>query len=120
MHIILAIAGADIKEMENKTFQDCVKSGFLGQWDGIARCTKPTIAAVNGFAVSQFKKSLIIYEETQKNKRVVSVYTRKNAQVVTNLQTNCYKSVHKLSTRCLRTACSQLLEQVVNRSLNKL
>ena len=45
-------AGADIKEMENKTFQDCVKSGFLGQWDSVAKCTKPTIAAVNGFAVS--------------------------------------------------------------------
>ena len=25
-------------------------------------------------------------------------YTRKNAQVVTSLQTSCYKSVHKLST----------------------
>jgi hypothetical protein len=38
-----------------------------------------------------------------------SYYTRKNAQVVTGLQTSCYKSVHKLSTSCLRTACSQLL-----------
>jgi hypothetical protein len=36
------------------------------------------------------------------------VYTRKNAQVVTSLQTSCYKSVHKLSTSCVRTACSQL------------
>ena len=44
-------AGADIKEMEDKTFQDCVKSGFLGQWDSVAKCTKPTIAAVNGFAL---------------------------------------------------------------------
>jgi hypothetical protein len=34
--------------------------------------------------------------------------TRKNAQVVTGLQTSCYKSVHKLSTSCVRTACSQL------------
>jgi hypothetical protein len=41
-------------------------------------------------------------------------YTRKNAQVVTSLQTSCYKSVHKLSTTCVRTACSQLLEQAVN------
>jgi hypothetical protein len=32
-------------------------------------------------------------------------YTRKNAQVVTGLQTSCYKSVHKLSTSCVRTAC---------------
>jgi hypothetical protein len=37
------------------------------------------------------------------------MYTRKNAQVVAGLQTNCYKSVHKLSTSCVRTACSQLL-----------
>ena len=29
--------------------------------------------------------------------------------VVTGLQTSCYKSVHKLSTSCVRTACSQLL-----------
>jgi hypothetical protein len=36
-------------------------------------------------------------------------YTRKNTQVVTGLQTSCYKSVHKLSTSCVRTACSQLL-----------
>ena len=33
-------------------------------------------------------------------------YTRKNAQVVTSLpQTSCNKSVHKLSTSCVRTAC---------------
>jgi hypothetical protein len=37
-------------------------------------------------------------------------YTSKNAQVVTGLQTSCYKSVHKLLTSCVRTAnCSQLL-----------
>jgi hypothetical protein len=34
------------------------------------------------------------------------MYTRKNAQVVTGLQTSCYKSVHKLLTSCVRTACS--------------
>ena len=33
-------------------------------------------------------------------------YTRKNAQVVTSLQTSCSKSVHRLSTGCVRTACS--------------
>lgn len=44
-------AGADIKEMQDKTFQDCVKSGFLGDWDSLANCKKPTIAAVNGFAL---------------------------------------------------------------------
>lgn len=49
--VLFSIAGADIKEMQDKTFQGCVMSGFLSQWDSIARCTKPTIAAVNGFAV---------------------------------------------------------------------
>jgi hypothetical protein len=44
-------------------------------------------------------------------------YTRKNAQVVTGLQTSCYKSVHKLSTSCIHTACSQLLQQVCNKLL---
>ena len=36
-------------------------------------------------------------------------YTRKNAQVVTGLQTSCYKSVHKLSASCVRTACSHVV-----------
>jgi hypothetical protein len=44
-------------------------------------------------------------------------YTRKNAQVVPGLQTSCYKSVHKLSTSCVRTACSQLLQQDCNKLL---
>ena len=33
------------------------------------------------------------------------LYTRKNVQVVTSLQTSCNKSVRKLSTSCVRTAC---------------
>ena len=45
-------------------------------------------------------------------------YTRKNAQVATDLQTSCNKSVHKLFTRCIRTACSEFvgtsLEQVTS------
>jgi hypothetical protein len=44
-------------------------------------------------------------------------FTCKNAQVVTGLQTSCYKSVHKLSTNCVRTACSQLLKQVWSKLL---
>ena len=36
-------------------------------------------------------------------------HTRKNAQVVTGLQTSCYKSVHKLSASCVRTACSHVV-----------
>ena len=47
-----------------------------------------------------------------------TLYTRKNAQVVTSLQTSCNKSVHKLLTSCVHTACSYFvvtsLEQVVN------
>ena len=39
-------------------------------------------------------------------------------QVVTSLQTSCYKSVHTLLlSSCVRTACSQLLEQVWNKML---
>jgi hypothetical protein len=33
------------------------------------------------------------------------------------LQTSCYKFVHKLSTSCVLTACSQLLQQVWNKLL---
>ncbi|EDL17911.1 enoyl Coenzyme A hydratase, short chain, 1, mitochondrial, isoform CRA_c [Mus musculus] len=45
-------AGADIKEMQNRTFQDCYSSKFLSHWDHITRVKKPVIAAVNGYAVS--------------------------------------------------------------------
>ncbi|XP_015134171.1 enoyl-CoA hydratase, mitochondrial isoform X2 [Gallus gallus] len=44
-------AGADIKEMQNKTFQECYAGGFLAGWDRVATVRKPTIAAVNGFAL---------------------------------------------------------------------
>ena len=37
---------------------------------------------------------------------ITKLYTRKNAQVVTSLQTSCNKSVRKLSTNCVCTACS--------------
>ena len=47
-----------------------------------------------------------------------SSYTRKNAQVAIQVcKQVVYKSVHKLSTSCVRTACSQLLEQVWNKLL---
>lgn len=45
-------AGADIKEMQNRTFQDCYSGGFLSHWDQLTRVKKPVIAAVNGYAVS--------------------------------------------------------------------
>ncbi|XP_045147348.1 enoyl-CoA hydratase, mitochondrial isoform X2 [Echinops telfairi] len=44
-------AGADIKEMQNRTFQDCYSAGFLSHWDRVARIRKPVIAAVNGYAL---------------------------------------------------------------------
>lgn len=44
-------AGADISEMKDKTFQDCYSGKFLSHWDVIAKCPKPVIAAVNGFAL---------------------------------------------------------------------
>ncbi|NWZ73678.1 ECHM protein, partial [Acrocephalus arundinaceus] len=44
-------AGADIKEMQNKTFQECYGSGFLAGWDKFSVVRKPIIAAVNGYAL---------------------------------------------------------------------
>ncbi|RWS21408.1 Enoyl-CoA hydratase-like protein [Leptotrombidium deliense] len=44
-------AGADIKEMKDRTFSECIKTNFLMQWDAVARSRKPIIAAVNGYAL---------------------------------------------------------------------
>lgn len=44
-------AGADIKEMKDLTFSQCVSGNFLGDWTFVAQCQKPIIAAVNGFAL---------------------------------------------------------------------
>uniref|UniRef100_A0A663DV39 Enoyl-CoA hydratase, mitochondrial n=1 Tax=Aquila chrysaetos chrysaetos TaxID=223781 RepID=A0A663DV39_AQUCH len=44
-------AGADIKEMQNKTFQECYSSSFLAGWDKVSTVRKPIIAAVNGYAL---------------------------------------------------------------------
>ncbi|XP_065525838.1 enoyl-CoA hydratase, mitochondrial isoform X2 [Lathamus discolor] len=44
-------AGADIKEMQNKTFQECYSSSFLVGWDKVSTIRKPIIAAVNGYAL---------------------------------------------------------------------
>ncbi|XP_028916481.1 enoyl-CoA hydratase, mitochondrial isoform X2 [Ornithorhynchus anatinus] len=44
-------AGADIKEMQNQTFQECYGGTFLGHWDRLSRVRKPVIAAVNGYAL---------------------------------------------------------------------
>ncbi|CAG2169913.1 unnamed protein product [Oppiella nova] len=44
-------AGADIKEMVDNTFAQCFAGNFLSHWDRVARSVKPTIAAVNGYAL---------------------------------------------------------------------
>jgi enoyl-CoA hydratase len=44
-------AGADIKEMADKSFADAFKDDFTENWNVIARMRKPTIAAVSGFAL---------------------------------------------------------------------
>lgn len=44
-------AGADIKEMQAKSYMDAYKSNFISTWERVAKCRKPVIAAVNGFAL---------------------------------------------------------------------
>ncbi|XP_078499437.1 enoyl-CoA hydratase, mitochondrial [Lissotriton helveticus] len=44
-------AGADIKEMQSRTFQECYSGSFLSHWDRICSVKKPVIAAVNGYAL---------------------------------------------------------------------
>ncbi|XP_072534308.1 enoyl-CoA hydratase, mitochondrial [Salminus brasiliensis] len=44
-------AGADIKEMQDRTFQECYGGNFLSHWNRVSTVKKPVIAAVNGFAL---------------------------------------------------------------------
>jgi enoyl-CoA hydratase len=44
-------AGADIKEMADKTFTDAYLGNFAADWDRAATVRKPVIAAVAGFAL---------------------------------------------------------------------
>ncbi|MEP7030378.1 MAG: enoyl-CoA hydratase-related protein, partial [Pseudolabrys sp.] len=44
-------AGADIKEMADKTFIEAFLGNFTAGWDPIARARKPIVAAVAGFAL---------------------------------------------------------------------
>ncbi len=44
-------AGADIKEMQSKSYMQAYKEDFIGSWDRVARARKPVIAAVAGFAL---------------------------------------------------------------------
>lgn len=45
------VAGADIKEMQSKTYMEAYREDFIGSWDRVSRCRKPVIAAVAGFAL---------------------------------------------------------------------
>ena len=45
-------AGADIKEMRDKTFVEAYTQDFITEnWECVAACRKPVIAAINGFAL---------------------------------------------------------------------
>jgi enoyl-CoA hydratase len=44
-------AGADIKEMADKSYMDAFMGDFAANWDALSRTRKPTIAAVAGFAL---------------------------------------------------------------------
>ena len=44
-------AGADIKEMQDKTFAGAFLEDFISRWENVARTRKPIIAAVSGFAL---------------------------------------------------------------------
>lgn len=44
-------AGADIKEMQNKTYATNLKDDFIAKWLNISKSKKPLIAAVNGYAL---------------------------------------------------------------------
>jgi len=44
-------AGADIKEMQSKTYIDVYLEDFITAWERLSRVRKPTLAAVAGFAL---------------------------------------------------------------------
>ena len=44
-------AGADIKEMQGKTYMEAYLSDFITKWERVSRARKPIIAAVAGFAL---------------------------------------------------------------------
>ncbi len=44
-------AGADVKEMRDKTYVDAYLGKFLATWEGLTQARKPVIAAVAGFCL---------------------------------------------------------------------
>ena len=71
-------------------------------------CQAPAASHIDQRDISAFRRPCFTAPcSTLTNDAASSAaYTRKIAQVVTSLQTSCNKSVHKLSTSCVRTACS--------------
>ena len=45
------VAGADIKEMQEKSYMDMFMADKQSEWEGFAATRTPMIAAVNGFAL---------------------------------------------------------------------
>ena len=48
---VLNSVRANIKEMQDLTYQKCLLGDFLARYSLVTRCKKPVIAAVSGFAV---------------------------------------------------------------------
>ena len=44
-------AGADIKEMKDKTYVGAYTENFLSNWDRLSKCRLPVVAAVSGYAL---------------------------------------------------------------------
>lgn len=44
-------AGADISEMQDKTFEECYGNDMFGEWQGLSRLKTPWIAAVSGYCL---------------------------------------------------------------------
>lgn len=44
-------AGADIKEMQPKSYMDAYFGDFIGRWESVTQCRKPVVAAVAGYAL---------------------------------------------------------------------
>ena len=63
---------------------------------------------------------LISRDHSQLDDLYLTGYTCKNAQVATELQTSCNKSVQKLLTRCIRTACPKFVRTSLEQAVDKL
>ena len=65
-------------------------------------------------ALIRLLEQLLFYLDENRVSGLVFVdYTRKNAQVVTSLQTSCNKSVHKLSTSCQQVVFGLLVPSLL-------